>query len=79
MSDVTRAAGAPEVGEKTSAVQQAKNEAAVRLMKEWLKDESGYDEETWPRLKAAIEANRLSSRSRFHAKSWKRDCPRLSH
>jgi ferritin-like metal-binding protein YciE len=51
--------------QKISAAQQAKNEAAVRLMKEWLKDESGYDEETWPRLKAAIEANRLSSRSRF--------------
>lgn len=66
MSDMTQAAGVPGVGEKISAVQQAKNEAAVRLMKEWLKDESGYDEETWSRLKAAIEANRLSSRSRFH-------------
>jgi len=67
MSDVTHVTDAPSVGEKISAVQQAKNEAAVRLMKEWLKDESGYDEETWPRLKAAIEANRLSSRSRFRA------------
>ncbi len=66
MSDVTQAAGVPEVGEKTSAVQQAKNEAAVRLLKEWLRDESGYDEETWPKLKEAIEANRLSYRSRFH-------------
>ena len=34
MSDVTQAAGAPEMREKTLAVQQAKNEAAVRLMKE---------------------------------------------
>lgn len=67
MSDATQAAGVPEVGDKTSAVQQAKNEAAVRLMKEWLKDESGYDEEIWPRLKETIETNRLSSRRRFSA------------
>ncbi len=67
MSDAMQAAGVPEVGEKTSAVQQAKNKAAVRLMKEWLKDESGYDEETWPRLKETIETNRLSSRRRFSA------------
>lgn len=65
MSDVTQAAGVPGVGEKASPVQQAKNEAAVRLLKEWLRDESGYDEETWPKLKEAIEANRLSYRSRF--------------
>ena len=34
MSDVTQAAGVPGVGEKVSAVQQAKNEAAVRLLEE---------------------------------------------
>ncbi len=32
---------------------------------EWLTDESGYDEETWPKVKAALEEDRLSSRSLF--------------
>ncbi len=31
---------------------------AVALIDEWLKDESGYDEETWPILKKAIEEDR---------------------
>ncbi|OGG53868.1 MAG: hypothetical protein A3F84_03675 [Candidatus Handelsmanbacteria bacterium RIFCSPLOWO2_12_FULL_64_10] len=66
MSDVTQTTGVPGMEEKTSAAQQAKNEAAVRLLKEWLKDESGYDEETWPKLKETIEANRLSYRRRSH-------------
>ena len=46
--------------------QQAKNEAAIRLLAEWMADESGYDEKTWPKVKRAIEENRLSSRSRFN-------------
>ena len=49
-----------------SATQQAKNEAAIQLLAEWMADESGYDEETWPKVKQAIEENRLSSRSRFN-------------
>ena len=33
--------------------------AAVRdLLKSWLEDESGYDEETWPKLKKALERDR---------------------
>ena len=36
-----------------------------RLIQEWMDDESGYDEEAWPRLKASIEDNRLSYRKRF--------------
>lgn len=47
------------------AVQQEKNEAAIELLAEWLADESGYDEETWPKVKQAIEENRLSRRRRF--------------
>jgi hypothetical protein len=38
---------------------------AVQLLDEWLVDESGYDEETWPQLKAALERDRLSYRNRF--------------
>lgn len=46
-------------------VQRDKNEAARRLLQEWLADESGYDEEVWPQVKQLIEDNRLSTRSRF--------------
>ena len=42
-----------------------KNAAARALLREWLADESGYDEAVWPRVKQAIETNRLSSRPRF--------------
>lgn len=38
---------------------------AIRLLDEWLADESGYDEQAWPIVKQAIEDNRLSYRKRF--------------
>ena len=47
------------------ATQRAKNTAAMRLLKAWLADESGYDEAAWPVAKEAIEAHWLSSRKRF--------------
>lgn len=37
----------------------------LELIKSWLADESGYDEEVWPQVKAGIEASRMSSRKRF--------------
>jgi hypothetical protein len=37
-----------------------RNAATRQLLQEWLADESGYDEETWPLLKGALEANRTS-------------------
>jgi hypothetical protein len=43
-----------------------RNEAAIRLLDKWLADESGYDEEVWPRVKAGIEENRLSDLKRFN-------------
>ena len=46
--------------------QGAKNQAAIRLLNEWLADESGYDETAWPVAKRAIETYRLSDRPRFH-------------
>ncbi len=46
--------------------QQTKNQLAIRLLKEWLADESGYDEGAWPIVKAAIDENRLSDRKRFN-------------
>jgi hypothetical protein len=60
----TRLAGSPVPAE---ADQHVKNEAARRLLSEWLADESGYDEATWPVAKQAIESNRLSARPRFDA------------
>lgn len=39
--------------------------AAVDLLNEWLADDSGYDERTWPQLKKDIEENRSSYRRRF--------------
>ena len=45
--------------------QKGSNEGAIRLLNEWMADESGYDEKVWPVLKQAIEKNRLSRRKRF--------------
>jgi len=44
---------------------QTKPEAVIALLDEWLKDESGYDEETWPELKEALDRDRLSKRKLF--------------
>ena len=49
--------------DKSARVQQ--NEAARKLLREWLSDTSGYDEAAWPQAKKVIEENRLSPRSRF--------------
>jgi hypothetical protein len=48
-----------------AGTQRGKNQAALRLLRKWMADESGYDERVWPRLKEAIEENRLSARRRF--------------
>ena len=42
-------------------------EAVIALLDEWLQDESGYDEETWPELKEALDRDRLSERKLFDA------------
>jgi hypothetical protein len=40
----------------------------IRLLRSWLVDESGYDEETWPKLKEALdqERRRLGAASLFN-------------
>lgn len=47
----------------------AKAAKAIALFKSWLADESGYDEEVWPRLKKALEQerDRLGARRLFNA------------
>ncbi len=39
----------------------------ISLLRSWLADESGYDEETWPKLKKALdqERGRVGARSLF--------------
>jgi hypothetical protein len=44
---------------------RARNARALQLIREWLADESGYDAEVFPILKAELEADRLSYRRRF--------------
>jgi hypothetical protein len=38
---------------------------AIALLDEWLADDSSYDEDTWPELKAALNQDRLSARRLF--------------
>jgi excisionase family DNA binding protein len=45
--------------------QARKNEALLKLLNEWMADDSGYDEQVWPLVQASIEENRLSDRRRF--------------
>lgn len=42
-------------------VQWQANAAARRLLRTWIADESGYEEDTWPLLKHALQENRSSS------------------
>jgi hypothetical protein len=37
---------------------QSRNQAAIRLLRKWMADDSGYDAKVWPSLKDAIERNR---------------------
>ena len=55
----------PEMPTADKAPPARTNTEAIELLRKWLADESGYDEESWPALKKGIEENRLSSRPRF--------------
>jgi hypothetical protein len=47
------------------SVKWIKNEMAIRLIEDWMADQSGYDETIWGSLKESIEDNRLSERKKF--------------
>ncbi|MFL6212568.1 MAG: hypothetical protein ACJ74J_01610 [Blastocatellia bacterium] len=49
-----------------SSDQQAKRAACIELLNQWLADESGYDEKTWPKIKNLLEENRTSDRPIFN-------------
>ncbi len=40
--------------DKSRTAQKKKNQAAIRLIEQWLADESGYEEENWPQIEKAI-------------------------
>jgi len=42
----------------------AKASQAIALLKSWLKDDSGYDEQTWPKLKKALDQQRAKAGAR---------------
>ena len=37
----------------------------LSLLDEWLTDDSGYEEESWPQLREALDQDRLSDRPLF--------------
>jgi hypothetical protein len=55
--------------EAINAIEPPTPEAArvLALLKSWLADDSGYDEETWPQLKRALdeERDRVGARRLF--------------
>jgi hypothetical protein len=62
MTDIETRDPAPSTAPVDTA--GAGNEATRQLLREWLADESDYDEATWTRVRKAIEANRFSGRPR---------------
>jgi hypothetical protein len=48
---------------ETASSNRAKK--AIALLDEWMDDDSGYDEKTWPELKQSLARNRLSDRRLF--------------
>jgi hypothetical protein len=51
-----------EESESSRPRRRTRPEAVIALLDEWLKDESGYDEATWPELKQALDHDRVSER-----------------
>jgi excisionase family DNA binding protein len=54
-----------EAPPQLSPEQRERAQKLKRLLREWMADESGHDEECWPKLKAVLEQDRLSSRKLF--------------
>jgi excisionase family DNA binding protein len=52
-----------------SAEQRERARKLKRLLAEWMADESGHDEEMWPKLTAVLEEDRVSSRKLFRETS----------
>jgi Fe-S cluster assembly ATPase SufC len=48
---------------KTQLHRKERREAAIALIDEWLANDSGYDEETWPVVAASLNRNRHGERN----------------
>jgi hypothetical protein len=59
------AVGAAQYLSQEPETQPDRARRAIDLLDQWLADESGYDEETWPELKEALDRDRLSGRRLF--------------
>jgi hypothetical protein len=63
-------AGKENSGTESSAKPVRDNAVQVtkvkQLFAEWLDDSSGYDEQTWPQLKTALNENHSKSRKLFN-------------
>ncbi len=55
----------PEAQPGLSPEQRERARKLKALLTKWMADESGHDEEMWPKLKAVLEEDRLSSRKLF--------------
>jgi len=65
MSSISPAGYKTKVASKEP--QKEDNEGAIKLLLEWLADDSGYDARVWPQIKQSLEENRLSERRRLDA------------
>lgn len=57
----------PKTPSLIEPLSQERIDKVIQLLDEWMADDSGYDEETWPELKAALdkERNLASAESLF--------------
>jgi hypothetical protein len=51
--------------DESSSSQEANAQTVIRLIDEWLADESGYDEQNWHKIKNLLEENHTSDRAIF--------------
>ncbi|HEX7446807.1 MAG TPA: hypothetical protein VF306_04635 [Pirellulales bacterium] len=65
MAQQEQIAKARLVGSAKHLVRPSRAAEAIALLDRWLRDESDYDEKTWPELKAALDRDRLSERKLF--------------
>src|SRR5437016_3498191 len=52
----------PSHFDQTEADRKVRTRKLMRLLDQWMADESSDDAEAWPKLEAVLEQNRLSSR-----------------
>jgi hypothetical protein len=45
----------------------SENDPVLKLLREWLDDDSGYDDEVWPKLDEALKRDRLHIGDRTHS------------